>query len=225
MLRSQIKDTLATLPMTLDETYPRLLRHITPQNKPYAVRILQLLLYSGRPVRLDQVIDAIIITPKKQPCFDAGLRMPHPEEITRLCPSLISLMPAGSKSEGETRHLLLQLAHASVREYLQSQSLEMSFRPALSEIAARKDLMNICIAYIVHAFKYTSDMRSNEDWAVAHSLFPLLEYCASYWMLNADFAAATDTETQEEVKLSFNLAYEILKSYFRVSLVYGGSSE
>ena len=52
---------LASLPITLDETYGRILRAIPAENKPNALRILQLLTYSDGSLSREEVVDAIAV--------------------------------------------------------------------------------------------------------------------------------------------------------------------
>ncbi|KAF2721065.1 purine and uridine phosphorylase, partial [Polychaeton citri CBS 116435] len=114
-----LEDALTSLPQGLDETYERILNNILDKHKQYAIRLLQFLTFSERPLRLEEAIDAIVVFPDRTPAFDERHRMPQPREITRFCSSLVSIVNheiEPSKNSGD----YLQLAHFSVKEYLVS---------------------------------------------------------------------------------------------------------
>ncbi|KAL9084482.1 MAG: hypothetical protein Q9165_008055 [Trypethelium subeluteriae] len=76
-----LRKAIASLPETLDETYSRILDLIPPYHKDNMIRILQFLVYSERPLRLEEAVDAIIVEPEHEDMFQPGNRMPQPEEI------------------------------------------------------------------------------------------------------------------------------------------------
>lgn len=57
----------------------RILRNIPPEHEPYTILILQLLVYSDRPLDVQKVVDAIAVDLEARPPDD---RMPIPEETT-----------------------------------------------------------------------------------------------------------------------------------------------
>jgi ankyrin repeat protein len=81
------------LPETLDETYSRILDSIPGENVQSAVRILQLLIYSERPLSVAEVVDAIAVDIAEKPHFDPQYRMPDPDEILIYCSSLVVMVP------------------------------------------------------------------------------------------------------------------------------------
>ena len=56
-----LEKALASLPKDLDETYARILDNIPDQDRDDAFRLLQLLCYSERPLRIEEAVDAIAI--------------------------------------------------------------------------------------------------------------------------------------------------------------------
>ncbi|KAL9097530.1 MAG: hypothetical protein Q9165_000426 [Trypethelium subeluteriae] len=76
-----LKKAILSLPETLDETYVRIVDCIPASQKDNMIRILQFLLYSERPLRLEEAVDAIIVDPEDDEMFQPGNRMPRPEEI------------------------------------------------------------------------------------------------------------------------------------------------
>ncbi|KAM3531642.1 hypothetical protein NHJ13051_000707 [Beauveria bassiana] len=62
----ELRRALASLPPTLDETYARILKRLYPEHKSRAIRLLQLLVYSERPLRLDEAVDAVAVEPASE---------------------------------------------------------------------------------------------------------------------------------------------------------------
>src|SRR6201999_3717835 len=77
------------MPKTLDETYDRILRNIPDGYRSYAIRILQFLTYSKRPMYRREVIDAVAVDLDQDEYFNPKNRMPDPQEITYYCSSLV----------------------------------------------------------------------------------------------------------------------------------------
>jgi hypothetical protein len=87
---------LKNLPKILNETYERILANIPLAHIYHTKRILQFLTYSERPLRLDEIVNAIAIdigddVPREYR-FNPEDRLPVPEEITRYCSSLVVLV-------------------------------------------------------------------------------------------------------------------------------------
>jgi hypothetical protein len=93
-----------SLPETLDETYGRILDAIPGENKQNAVRILQLLTYSERPLSVAEVVDAIAVDIIAKPHFDPKYRMPDPDEIVVYCSSLVVMVPISVNVDDETKY-------------------------------------------------------------------------------------------------------------------------
>ncbi|KAM3485216.1 hypothetical protein MY8738_001464 [Beauveria namnaoensis] len=87
----ELRRALASLPPTLDETYARILKRLYPEHKSRAIRLLQLLVYSERPLRLDEAVDAVAVEPASEARFDPANRMPMPQEIVQYCAGLVTL--------------------------------------------------------------------------------------------------------------------------------------
>src|SRR5436190_11248638 len=92
----ELQRALHSLPRTLDETYYRILANIPQGCREKAIRLLQFLVYSERPLAIQEAVDAIAI--RLIPCgqFNPKYRLPCPNEITRFCPSLVSLITRDS---------------------------------------------------------------------------------------------------------------------------------
>lgn len=166
-----LRKALISLPETLDETYARTLKNIGHEYRDDAIRLLQFMCFSERPLTVEEAIDAIAVNLADEAYFDPSERMPIPREIARLCSSLVSLNPTGK----------IQLAHFSVREYLVSERVEPSFRTQLAEIEARASITRVCLAYMNH---FGTFYTAQEICAS----FPLASYAAVTWMKHARYA-------------------------------------
>jgi hypothetical protein len=85
----QLQMALISLPNTLNEIYTRILNLITSAYKPKAIRILQFLTFSERPLRIEEAVDLIAIDPEGNPRFKSENRMPLPRDVSRYCSSLV----------------------------------------------------------------------------------------------------------------------------------------
>ncbi|KAF2496459.1 hypothetical protein BU16DRAFT_609515, partial [Lophium mytilinum] len=151
-----LQDALESLPDTLDETYARILKAIPPRHKPKAIRILQFLSFSERPLRIKELVDAIAVHPKAEPHFDCKWRMPNPQEIARYCSSLVAVVTTKARRKNEDdedekdrENLELRLAHFSVKDYLTSTRVQGNFAQAFQEAAARSSIATVCVAYLL----------------------------------------------------------------------------
>ena len=134
-------------------------------------RVLQWLCFSRRPVRLDEIIDALAITPGDIPEFDPDERYADPRDILMRCSSLVSVL---TTQEGD----ILRLAHFSVKEYLVSDRSRnrRAHLYGVVEDSANELIAQTCLAYLLQ-FK-TEDCR--EPFIIKD--YPLAEYAAGYWI-------------------------------------------
>lgn len=84
-----LRKALASLPKTLDETYARILHNILDEYSGHAIRILQFLSFSMRPLKLGEVAEIIAINLHGDPWFDHDARLPEPRDILTICAGLV----------------------------------------------------------------------------------------------------------------------------------------
>jgi ankyrin repeat protein len=194
-----LKNALSSLPYDLDETYQRILSNLVshPGYERNAVRLLQFLTYSKRPLRLEEAIDAIAVYPNLgsyENSFSTDNRLPNPDEIIRYCSSLVKVTKRKGKlynhrkrALGEKRTISeLQLAHFSVKEYLVSARVQERFKEPLSETRAKAAIVEVSISYMLVAAPNYGQVDHNE--------LPLVELAAKYWTEHAR-KAEVDHET------------------------------
>ena len=176
---SAVRRALESLPDTLDETYSQILADLP---KPYldtAMRLLQFLAFSERPLRIDEAVDMLAVESRQRPRFKIEDRMPRPEEIIRYCKSLVVITDRQTKNDkydqGKTMREV-QLAHFSVQTYLVSEQVE---DPVVKRIqaTARATITEICLAYLL-------ELEGLSIRQICAS-YPLAEFAARYWASQA----------------------------------------
>lgn len=161
----------------MDESYSKILRSIPAEQKDNAIRLLQLILYSERPLGLNEAVDAIAVDLEDEPCFRPENRMSDPADITNLCSGLVTT-GVGKLDEDGRGVVVLRLAHSSVREYLVSDRVESQWRRHLSEVCAKVTNARLCLAYC-------SQLQQNIGVKTLMRDFPFAEYAAEHWLKHA----------------------------------------
>ncbi|THZ28559.1 hypothetical protein D6C89_02537 [Aureobasidium pullulans] len=82
---------LQTLPLDLNHTYDRILQNIPRSRVPNAIKLLQFLAFSNRPMTLRELVDAIATDPNSSILFDVEDRLAPPDAIIGYCSSLVRL--------------------------------------------------------------------------------------------------------------------------------------
>ncbi|KAI2629526.1 hypothetical protein GGR54DRAFT_266866 [Hypoxylon sp. NC1633] len=209
-----VHETLNSLPITLDETYSRMIASVPPIYKHETTRCLQFLTYSDRPLSVDELVDAIAVDMNSQPRFDPKYRMPDPEEITRYCSSLISVREE-EWDPGSSRTLIIQLAHYSVKEYLMSDRLDEEFRNSLSKINASVSIAKVCLAYLIDLDKdalwsnHKTDYPKFSDYEYPENrimiAYPMIRYAINFWPRHAVVAEESLEQDRQLIDLILDL--------------------
>lgn len=79
--RFMLRESFASLPPTLDETYDRILCAIDKDDFKYAVRILRWLAFSSRPLLLQEVAEVVAIDLERNPSFHIDKVLEHPSDV------------------------------------------------------------------------------------------------------------------------------------------------
>ena len=178
--RLMLRESLATLPPTLDQTYDRILCAISENDSEYAVRILRWLAFSARPLLVEEISEVVAIDPERDPAFDCQEVLEDPLDALDICSSLVtiatpeeSFLQMGRRGSVSTRKVIL-LAHYSVKEYLISarcrQDLYRMQNAACNEFIAKS-----CLKYLL---QFQSSV-SFTDESIEESKLAL--YSAEFW--------------------------------------------
>lgn len=172
-----MRKKLNALPKDLEGTYARILTEIHEDYREDALTALKWLTFSGRPLMLDELVEALLVSPSRQPAYDPEYRLSDPYDIMQILPGLVSISTNTKFSREEIR-----LAHFSVKEYLMGEKIQCEpisyFGTNL--VAANQFLTEACLAYILHSTTAKECTNSAEDLR----LFPLLHYACRYWYVH-----------------------------------------
>ena len=176
-----LRKALKSLPKTLDETYSRILCDIAEEHRDYAIRILQWLTYSARPLRIEELAETIAVNIESNPWFDYDARFPEHRDILLMCSGLVTIEgdseDDSSWGSDDKPTSIVRLAHFSVKEYLVSERIrtQAAKEYAIREIHANKSIASVCLAYLLQF-----DQHDNLTLK-AMTEFPLARYAAQYW--------------------------------------------
>src|SRR5437773_699433 len=87
----ELREALESLPITLDDTYARILCKIQEKHSRHALKILQWLAYSTRPLQIEEVAEVIAVDIEGNPRFDPEKRFEQPQDILIICSSLVTM--------------------------------------------------------------------------------------------------------------------------------------
>jgi hypothetical protein len=114
-----LRKSLASLPQTLDQTYDRILTAIVEEDSAYAMRMLQWLTFSERPLTVEEIAEVVAIDVTRDPAFDSDEILEDPLEALNICSSLVVVTTREATNSKPVRRVI-GLAHYSVQEYLVS---------------------------------------------------------------------------------------------------------
>ncbi|KAF5127225.1 putative ankyrin repeat protein L63 [Metarhizium anisopliae] len=175
--KAAIKEALASLPRNLEETYRRMIQRIPTELKTDAMRLLQFLVHSKRPLTLAEAKEVIATRIEHEPRgFDAKRRLFCETDVLSYCPSLVTVVHATDKE--------LHLAHFSVKEYLLG---EDQFNSTTASIS----ITTTCLTYL-------TDIKGSHDEIKRD--FPMARYAAEVWTGHAALAQASEEILQATVR-------------------------
>jgi hypothetical protein len=178
----KLREALKSLPKTLDDTYAQILRNIDEEDCQDAVKILQWLACSARPLQIEEVAEVVAVDIECDPRFDPGRRLREPQDILAICSSLITTTSETIKgSHNKTTGTQIRLAHLSVKEYLVSERVQAA-QYSIQEICANVSIAEICLAYLLQ-FDSPNSLTSQTI-----EEFPLTRYAARYWTHHVQMA-------------------------------------
>jgi ankyrin repeat protein len=163
------------LPKTLDQTYDRILTAISEEDCEYAMRILQWLTFSARPLSVDEVAEVVAINVARDPAFDCDEVLEDPLEALNICSSLVTISTIQAKGRSGPAQRIIALAHYSVQEYLVSDRIKQG--PAkqynMHETECHGVITDGCLKYLLQLQRLSS--------AEAIHTSALARYAAEFW--------------------------------------------
>jgi len=181
MTRAAVQKALKQLPVTLDDTYDRILMNIPEEYHSEAHCAFQLMVVACRPVTLAEVAEAVSFDYEK--CkFDAENRLRDLYDLLEICSTFVVVSLSrfvSSDWQLMFRHggEELRFVHYSVKEYLLSSRIlrgtASSF--SVSHPIAHDLVAKMSLVYLL-SFNEPTSMRSE-----TLTEFPLLQYAAEFW--------------------------------------------
>jgi ankyrin repeat protein len=216
---SLIRQALRNLPRTLDETYTRLFLDIDPNYQQDAKYALAWLAFSGRPLQLAELAEAIAIDPTSNRPFDPEERFPDPESVFHILSSLITVSSdenwdqAFDSPDTFGSAVTVQLAHFSVKEYLVSDRiLESPARYfAASTSVAQRFISECCLIYILQ-YVFTPLTKDSTQFVT----FPLLDYASAYWYMHLSLVAPEQQQSLNPLAIRLLLDNSALRSWLQI---------
>ncbi|KAF2728403.1 hypothetical protein EJ04DRAFT_407814, partial [Polyplosphaeria fusca] len=189
--RAMLRKSLASLPPTLDKTYDRILCAIAEEDFDYAIRILQWLAFSDRPLSVEEVAEVIAIDGTRDPAFDRDEVLEDPSEALDICFSLISIRGAGDDS----RKQVAVLAHYSVKEYLVSDRIQngQAARYWMQDTACHSMISHACVSYLIQ-FQQAEPIKGD-----MLTSFKLAQYSARFWASHVRWSKVGKSEIGQVV--------------------------
>ena len=181
-LPPSVRSILESLPVTLDETYERVLREINKANRDHARRLLQCLTVALRPLRVEELAEVLAIdfdAPSHGgiPQLNPNLRCAdHRQAVLSICSSLIAVVNDGYSQ-------VVQFSHFSVKEYLTSDRLARSSKDVscyhIVLEPAHTIIAQACSGVLLHLDDSINNCNAGD--------IPLVEYAAQHWFDHARF--------------------------------------
>lgn len=171
---------MKSLPKTLDEFYARTLLGIDQSYRQMTINAFQWLAFSKRPLRIEELAEAVLIDPKATPSFDRIERWYDSHDMLKVLSSLVTVSIRKEwHFEDELEIKEIRLAHFSVKEYL----ISIQPKPAdlsqifVTEVTADQFITESCLLYM----KSIAELEDNYPMRPNLIEFPLLHYACRHW--------------------------------------------
>ncbi|KAL4941946.1 hypothetical protein BDV06DRAFT_212241 [Aspergillus oleicola] len=178
-----MEKALASLPQNLNETYRRMIENIPMELRNDAIRLLQFLVHSKRPLMLAEAKEVIATQiENKSQGFNKKRRLFCETDVLDYCPSLIAVVHATNQE--------LHLSHFSVKEYLLGENY---FNTTTASISITR-------TYLTYLTGISGNNREIERD------FPMARRAAELWTEHAALAQASEDISQKIVRFLTNEA-------------------
>ncbi|KAH5552913.1 hypothetical protein HBI25_177950 [Parastagonospora nodorum] len=173
--RAMLRKSLATLPRTLDQTYDRILFTISEEYSEYAMRILQWLTFSARPLSVEEMAEVVAIDVARDPAFDRDEVLEDPLEVLNICSSLVTITRSEADGTSRPAQQIIALAHYSVQEYLVSDRIKQGSAKqySMQEAECHNAITKGSLKYIMQLQQPLSEE--------ALQMSALARYAAEFW--------------------------------------------
>ncbi len=193
---SSIRKALNELPITLDDTYERMLQGIPKEKSQHACRLFQSIVAAIQPLRVEELAEifAIEFGPNEITNLVEGWRPENPEEaVLSACSSLVAIIDdQGSK--------IVQFSHFSVKEFLTSDRLQTSEISNIRNYYVSLEPAHTLLGQACLAVLLQLDEKVDKERVAT---FPLTWYAAEHWVDHTKFANV-ESQIEDALEHLFN---------------------
>ncbi|KAI4940771.1 hypothetical protein J4E91_011258 [Alternaria rosae] len=191
-----LRNSLATLPQTLDQTYDRILTAISKEDCVYAMRILQWLTFSARPLSVTEVAEVVAIDVARDVAFNRDEVLVDPLEALDICSSLVTITKNEEDGKLGPTQQIIALAHYSVQEYLVSDRIRQGSAKqySMQEAACQSAITRGSLKYLMQL------QQPLEEESLR--AFGLARYSAEFW---SSHLRKTGDEMEHTSRLAMSL--------------------
>jgi hypothetical protein len=184
---SSIRKALNELPVTLDDTYERMLQGIPKEKFEHASRLFQCMVAALRPLRVEELAElfAIEFGANNVPNLVAGWRPENPEEaVLSTRSSFITIIGDNDNDNNDEGPKIIQFSHFSVKEYLTSDRLQMSNVENINQYYVPLEPAHVILAQACVTVLLQMDKEQDEE---SFRALPLGSYAIDHWARHARF--------------------------------------
>jgi ankyrin repeat domain-containing protein 50 len=187
----ELRQALTTMPKGLNDTYAQILTRISDDDYEVAMRILHWLLFSARPLYIEELAELAAMDMSAEP-FEDIERLWDPADVLNICPNLLTTVEEHTTDSEEEPKLLVRLAHISIREYLLSREIlkGSAARFHIEEPRSHASITDCCLMYL---------RLVKDSVPEAAETLPLAIYAATNWLFHYEKVPETATETHSIV--------------------------
>ncbi|KAJ5617810.1 hypothetical protein N7537_002924 [Penicillium hordei] len=167
-----MRQALKTLPGTLRETYANMLERIAPDDWKIAHEALFWLSFAKQPLTL-RSLNEIVVTDETNTTLDEDMMLVPAHILLQICQGLIT----------EDQHGHLNLAHASIKDFLTSDWIRSSRVQyfALDPTTADLKAMHSCLTYLCFENFAQGYLTCPKNPANVREKHPFINYAANFW--------------------------------------------
>jgi ankyrin repeat protein len=210
-----LRKSLTTLPRTLDQTYDRILSAISEEYFEYAMRILQWLTFSARPLSVEEIAEVVAIDVARDPAFDRDEVLEDPLEALNICSSLVTITTNEADVRLRPGQQIITLAHYSVQEYLVSARIKQGSAKqySMQETECHNAITRGCLKYLIQLQQPLSREMLKS--------FALARYTAEFW---SNHLRKTGDEIEQASQLTISLMVKEERAYLNCIKLYDPDS-
>lgn len=231
-----LRKALSDLPQSLDDTYERIISKIDSIYTEDAIKILQWISFSYRPLLVDEIAEIIAVDNDAGPPFLPENRPLDSSAVVGIPSSLVATSRILVETDGNVEEKqVLRLAHYSVKEFLTSKRIRESVMSnyAINESLSHKVIAETCLIYLLYLGQamslYSKNHSKTYSKAQLVESFPLARYAAIYWPEHTRLVSPNDSEIldryamyllcNEQILENWRLLFDPDESYIQIPVI------